>query len=163
MYQDVILRPVCHEELPRVLAVENASFDDPWPIEVFEAELRHSWSRCVVVEDRESSDILGHAVYWLVADEVHLLNLAVHPDARSKKLGRRLLGHVLQEARVHRARFITVEVRASNTPARTLYDTAGFKQVGLRPRYYASDGEDAVIMLFDLGSDTGKIAALKSQ
>ena len=161
MYEDVILRPAYHEEIPGVLEVENASFDDPWPIEVFEAELRHSWSRCVVAEEVESKEIVGHAVFWLVADEVHLLNLAVHPKARSKRLGRRLLGHILQEARVHRARFITVEVRASNTVARKLYDTAGFKQVGLRPRYYASDGEDAVIMLYDLGSDTGKIAALK--
>ncbi len=162
MYQDVILRPVCHEEIPRVLVVENASYDDPWPVEVFEAELRHSWSRCVVIEDKESSQLIGHVVYWIVADEVHLLNLAVHPDARSHKLGRRLLGHVLQEARANRSRFITVEVRASNTIARNLYETAGFKEVGVRPRYYASDGEDAVIMLFDLGSDTGTVAALKT-
>ena len=161
MHQDVILRAVCHEELPRVLAVENASFSDPWPIEVFEAELRHSWSRCVVIEEVATHEILGHAVYWVVADEIHLLNIAVHPDVRGRKLGRRLLGHVLQEARSYRARFITVEVRASNEAARHLYDKAGFTQVGLRPRYYASDGEDAVIMLYDLGSDTGNVAALK--
>jgi len=161
MYQDVILRAVRPEEILQVLAVENAAFDDPWSVEVFEAELRHSWSHCLVAEDRETSALLGHAVFWLVADEVHLLNLAVHPDARSQKLGRRLLGEVLQAARSNRARFITVEVRSSNTIARSLYGSAGFKQVGMRPRYYANDGEDAVIMLYDLGSDTGKMAALK--
>jgi ribosomal-protein-alanine N-acetyltransferase len=72
-----------------------------------------------------------------------------------------LLGEVLQAARLNRARFITVEVRSSNTIARSLYQSAGFKQVGVRPHYYASDGEDAVIMLFDLGSDTGTMTALK--
>ncbi len=161
MYQDAIVRAVRPEEIPQVLAVENAAFDDPWSVEVFEAELRHSWSRCLVAEDRETSALLGHAVFWVVADEVHLLNLAVHPDARSQKLGRRLLGEVLQAARLNRARFITVEVRSSNTIARSLYESAGFKQVGMRPRYYANDGEDAVIMLYDLGSETGKMAALK--
>jgi ribosomal-protein-alanine N-acetyltransferase len=161
MYQDVIVRAVRPEEIPQVLLVENAAFDDPWPVEVFEAELRHSWSHCVVVEARETGRLLGHAVFWVVADEVHLLNLAVHPDARSQKLGRMLLGEVLQAARLNRARFITVEVRSSNTIARSMYESAGFKQVGVRPRYYASDGEDAVIMLFDLGSDTGTMTALK--
>jgi [ribosomal protein S18]-alanine N-acetyltransferase len=72
-----------------------------------------------------------------------------------------LLGEVLQAARLQRARFITVEVRSSNSIARSLYESAGFKQVGVRPRYYASDGEDAVIMLYDLGSETGKMAAVK--
>jgi ribosomal-protein-alanine N-acetyltransferase len=161
MYQDVTLRAVRPEEIPQVLAVENAAFDDPWPVEVFEAELRHSWSHCIVIEERETTSLLGHAVFWVVADEVHLLNLAVHPDARSRKLGRMLLGEVLQAARLQRARFITVEVRSSNSIARSLYESAGFKQVGVRPRYYASDGEDAVIMLYDLGSETGKMAAVK--
>lgn len=161
MVQDVILRPVRPEEIPQVVAVENAAFDDPWPVEVFEAELRHSWSHCLVIEARDTGALLGHAVFWLVADEVHLLNLAVHPDARSRKLGRMLLGEVLQAARVRRARFITVEVRKSNAIARSLYESAGFKQVGLRPQHYASDGEDAVIMLYDLGSETGKMTAAK--
>ena len=154
MTEDVILRPVRHEELPLVLAVENACFEDPWPSEVFEAELRHSWSRCVVAIDGTTDRPFGHVVYWLVADEVHLLNLAVHPDARGRRHGRALLGHVLDEARTGGARFLTVEVRASNHVARQLYTTSGFKQVGLRPRYYASDGEDAVIMLCDMGPET---------
>ena len=160
MNKGVNIRRVRPEDLVRVLEVECASFSDPWPVEVFEAELRHSWSRTLVLETGEEGLIVGHAVFWVVADEIHLLNLAVHPDVRGQKLGRRLLGEVLQEARAGAARFITVEVRVSNTAARGLYDSAGFKQVGLRPRYYASDGEDAVIMLFDLGSETGKMSAV---
>ena len=157
------IRAVRPEDLERVLEVEAASFSDPWPVEVFEAELRHSWSRTLVLETVEDPQVMGHAVFWVVADEIHLLNLAVHPEVRGQKLGRRLLGEVLQEARAGGTRFITVEVRVSNTAARGLYTSAGFKQVGLRPRYYASDGEDAVIMLFDLGSETGKMTAVASE
>ena len=54
-------------------------------------------------------------------------------------------------------RFITLEVRASNSAALQLYESGGFKRVGVRPRYYANDGEDAVIMLYDLGSQSGQI------
>jgi ribosomal-protein-alanine N-acetyltransferase len=142
--------------------VENASFDDPWAEEVFEAELRHSWSRCMVLEEEATSRLLGHVVFWTVADEVHLLNLAVHPEARSRKLGRHLVSYVIQTARENRARFITVEVRDSNAVARGLYEGMGFKKVGVRPCYYASDGEDAVIMLYDLGSDTGRMSTVTS-
>jgi ribosomal-protein-alanine N-acetyltransferase len=162
VHDGITLRPIGEDELDKVLEVENASFDDPWAEEVFEAELRHSWSQCMVLEEEATSRLLGHVVFWTVADEVHLLNLAVHPDARSRKLGRRLVSHVIQMARENRARFITVEVRASNAVAHGLYESVGFKRVGMRPCYYASDGEDAVIMLYDLGSETGRMATVSS-
>lgn len=144
------------ETLPEVMAVERVCFDDPWPQEVFEAELRHSWSTCLVLREDDSRRAIGHMVYWNVADEVHLLNIAVHPDARQHHHGTDLITHLMRFARTARARFITVEVRETNEAAMALYAGNGFKRVGMRPKYYASNGEDAIIMLCDMGSHTGQ-------
>ncbi len=150
---DVRIDFMTAEDLPVVLEVEAASFDDPWPEQVFEAELRHCWSHCRVL--RANDTVIGYLVFWSVADEVHLLNVAVTPSERHHRLGRLLLDYMLEFAREHRARFVTLEVRRSNTAAIQLYESGGFKQVGVRPRYYANNGEDAIVMLFDLGSLSG--------
>ena len=143
------------EDLDEILVIEQGSFADPWTVEVFRAELRHSWSRCEVLREHEGGPILGYIVFWIVADEIHLLNVAVDPAQRHHQHGRCLLDHMLACAREVSARFITLEVRSSNVAAIQLYESGGFKRVGVRPRYYANNGEDAVIMLHDLGSDSG--------
>ncbi|MGM0577767.1 MAG: ribosomal protein S18-alanine N-acetyltransferase [Myxococcota bacterium] len=142
------------DDLPEVLAVERMSFADPWPEEVFKAELRHCWSHCRVLRRREDGHIIGYLVFWSVADEVHLLNIAVEPSERHHQHGRALVDYMLQFAREHHARFVTLEVRRSNEAAVHLYEGCGFKQVGVRPQYYANDGEDAIVMLYDLGSQS---------
>lgn len=141
------------EDLPAVLANEAACFDEPWREEVFRAELRHCWSHCRVLRRRSTGEVLGHLVFWSVADEVHLLNMAVVPSERHHRYGRMLLDDLLDFARSHGARFVTLEVRSSNHPAMTLYESAGFKRVGVRLGYYANNGEDAVVMLYDLGPE----------
>lgn len=150
---DVRIDFMTGEDVPAVLEIEAASFDDPWPDEVFKAELRHCWSHCRVL--RTADEVVGYLVFWSVADEVHLLNVAVRPAERNHHLGRLLLDYMLEFAREHRARFVTLEVRRSNAAAIHLYESGGFKQVGVRPRYYANNGEDAIVMLFDLGSLSG--------
>ena len=151
------IQQMSSEDLEEVLVIEQGSFDDPWTEEIFHAELRHSWSHCDLLRDLNGV-ILGYIVFWSVADEIHLLNVAVDPSKRKHQYGRRLLDHMLEFARSESARFITLEVRSSNEAALQLYESGGFKRVGVRPRYYANDGEDAVIMLFDLGSQSGQIS-----
>ena len=157
MIQDLVIQRMSPEDLEEVLAIEASSFDIPWTDEVFRAELRHSWSHCDVLRQGQGGPVLGYIVFWSVADEVHLLNVAVDPTRRQHHHGRRLLDHMLEFARGHGARFITLEVRASNVAAIQLYESGGFKRVGVRPSYYASNGEDAVLMLFDLGSESGQM------
>ncbi|MCA9518348.1 MAG: ribosomal protein S18-alanine N-acetyltransferase [Myxococcales bacterium] len=151
------------DDLGSVLAIERQSFDDPWPAEVFRAELRHSWSHCHVLRG-EAAAVVGYVVFWAVADEVHLLNVAVDPKVRHQHLGRKLVDYLSAFAAEHEARFVTLEVRRSNTAAIALYESAGFRSVGVRPRYYANNDEDAVVMLLDLGSTSqvGKLPGRES-
>lgn len=160
MGQDLRIDVMTEDDLGAVLAIERQSFDDPWPAEVFRAELRHSWSHCLVL--REAEVIVGYVVFWSVADEVHLLNVAVDPTLRHQHLGRRLIDSLSTYAAEHEARFVTLEVRRSNTAAIALYESAGYRSVGVRPRYYANNDEDAVVMLLDLGS-TSQVGTLPGQ
>jgi len=140
------------QDLDEVLTIERQSFNDPWPPEVFKAELRHCWSHCRVLRRDGDPGLLGYLVYWSVADEVHLLNVAVDPAQRQHHHGRRLLDYLHEFAVTQAARFITLEVRRSNAAAIALYERTGFRSVGVRPRYYANNGEDAIVMLLDLGA-----------
>ena len=88
--------------------------------------------------------------YWLVRDEVHLLNIATHPDRRRRGYARFLMEHLLGFARRHKCRYITLEVRRSNEAALGLYRAYGFEPVGVRPNYYIEDREDAIVMLLEL-------------
>ena len=81
-----------------------------------------------------------------MVDEAHITTFAIHPAWRRQRIGERLLLAFLDLAIDRRAREATLEVRLSNLPARRLYEKYGFKPVGLRPRYYSDDGEDALIM-----------------
>lgn len=157
MLEEMLIERMTASDLEEVLVIEGGSFDDPWTDEIFHAELRHSWSHCDVLRTPDRV-IVGYIVFWSVADEVHLLNVAVDPKQRKHQYGRRLLDHMLEFARTESARFITLEVRSSNSAALQLYESGGFKRVGVRPRYYANDGEDAVIMLYDLGSQSGQFS-----
>lgn len=157
MTEELVIQRMTVEDLDEILGIEAGSFDDPWTNEVFNAELRHSWSHCDVLREPNGGRIYGYIVFWRVADEIHLLNVAVDPSERKHHHGRRLLDHMLDYARREAARFITLEVRSSNVAAIQLYEGSGFKQVGVRPRYYANNGEDAVIMLYDLGSQSGEM------
>lgn len=154
-HDDVDIDLMSAADLPAVLLIENASFDDPWPEEVFKTELRHCWSHCLVLKRRADKHLLGYLVFWSVVDEVHLLNVAVQPDQRHNRYGRMLIDYLTDFARSSAARFITLEVRRSNEAALRLYESGGFKQVGVRPNYYANNGEDAIVMLYDCGSQSG--------
>jgi [ribosomal protein S18]-alanine N-acetyltransferase len=135
-------------DLDAVDEIERHSFRAPWAPQVFLEELDRAWARVAVA--RERGRVVGFVDYWLVHDEVHLLAIATHPDARRRGVGRRLLEHLLAEARARDAALVTLEVRRSNRPAIALYERAGFVVVGVRPGYYAEDREDALIMTLQL-------------
>jgi ribosomal-protein-alanine N-acetyltransferase len=149
---DAVIEPMEVEDLAAVLAIENDCFDDPWREETFRSELRHCWSQCSVLRQLPGREVVGYLVFWRVVDEVHLLNVAVAPSEQHHRRGRALVDHLLDYARDNAARFVTLEVRKSNEAAIGLYESAGFHQAGVRPKYYKDSGEDAIVMVYDFGA-----------
>lgn len=149
----VRLRRARPEDLEAVAAIERAAFPVPWSRALFEKELEHDWSTLLVAES--GGEVAGFIVFWIIQDEVHLLDMAVHPGHRQAGLGRRLLRGCLEAGRTAGARIVTLEVRPSNDAARHLYGAHGFQTVGVRKRYYEDPPapghtsprrEDALIM-----------------
>ena len=137
-------------DLDQVLEIERLSFRTPWQRPAFESEMAHSWARLEVVRDTATGRILAFADYWLVSDEIHILNIATHPQARRQGHGARLLHHIVEQARNASFKVIDLEVRRSNVAAQALYASHGFQVVGLRPRYYEDNDEDAILMTLKL-------------
>ena len=145
-------------DLEAVMALERIAFKHPWSTELFRRELMHDWSTILLAVPstdpgegpKLSLPVLGFVIFWLVHDEVHVLNLAAHPAIRRSGIGRRLMGEVLEQGRHHGATLATLEVRRSNVAAMSLYKGLGFRAIGVRPNYYVDEGEDAVVMTLDL-------------
>jgi ribosomal-protein-alanine N-acetyltransferase len=135
------------EDLPQVLEIENASYPHPWSEALFRQELRIPFSRLVVARAlrQAGTPVAGYLCRWAVADEIHILNVAVHPRHRRSGVGRLLMHEALREGRERNAVVVTLEVRRSNALARRLYTSLGFEEVGIRSDYYGR-GEDALIM-----------------
>lgn len=145
-------------DLEEVMAIEQHAFRSPWSRQIFTEELAREWAYLDVLRERQkdgASRIVAYCNYWLVRDEVHLLNIATHPDARRRGHARALMGHMTDFARRHRCRYITLEVRRSNQAAIDLYRAFAFQPVGIRPKYYVEDQEDAVVMLLELEPGAG--------
>ncbi|MGH7163907.1 MAG: ribosomal protein S18-alanine N-acetyltransferase, partial [Nitrospiraceae bacterium] len=98
------------------------------------------------VRDGMDTALVGYICFWVVFEELRLMNLAVDPAARRQGVAAELVRHALAAARDRGALRAILEVRASNVPARRLYEQAGFRQIALRAKYYTHPVEDAVIM-----------------
>lgn len=144
------IEPMTLADLDEVDAIEQHSFKNPWPAQVFRDELTREWARVEVA--RDGATLVGFINYWLVKDEVHLLAIASHPDHRRTGVGRALLAHLMALAAARASSIVTLEVRRSNTAAITLYEAFGFVTVGVRRGYYAEDNEDALVMTCTLAA-----------
>ncbi len=152
----ILLGEMAPEELDLLYDIERASYPSPWPRDAFRRELTLPFSKILVARGAEAGDppLLGYAVLWVVRDEAHVLNLAVHPDRRRRGIASELLRAAIDAARAKGAEILYLEVRRSNVAAQELYRRFGFKHVGVRPRYYEDNREDALVMLLGL-ADTG--------
>lgn len=137
-------------DLDAVTEIERLSFPSPWARQAFADELARPWARLEILRDSDGGHVVAFCNYWLVADELHILNVAVHPDARRRGYAACLLRHILAVASDRHVRSLSLEVRVSNLAACALYRKFGFREVGLRPRYYADNGEDARLMDLEL-------------
>jgi len=136
------------EDLPAVHDIERRSFAVPWPDDAYRSELRTNRLASYVVA-RAGEAVIGFAGIWVMVDEAHVTTFAVDPRWRRRGAGERLLLALLDLSVARGAREATLEVRLSNLPARKLYEKYGFRPVGIRPRYYSDNGEDALIMTTD--------------
>jgi len=93
--------------------------------------------------------IIGFAGLWLMVDEAHITTIAMHPDYRRRGLGEFMLVGLIDIAYSISAKWVTLEVRVSNYSAQNLYRKYGFREAGLRHRYYSDNQEDALIMWTD--------------
>lgn len=142
------IREMYPDDIPEVVSIERLSFSMPWSEASFRSEIYSRYSVTRVAE--LNGVIVGYICVKHVADECHLLNLAVHPDYRRRGIARVLLDNVIQELRIEGCRFFYLEVRSSNYAARKLYEKFGFNMVGVRKEYYVNPAEDAVIMMMEL-------------
>lgn len=147
----VVVAATGEADLDAVMEIDRLSFATPWARQAFTDELARPWARLEILRELPGGRAIGFCNYWLVADELHILNLAVHPERRKQGHASRLVRHILDTARASQAHVLSLEVRVSNGAARALYEKLGFRQVGLRPRYYADNGEDALLMDLALG------------
>ena len=139
------MRPMTEEDLPFVQLIEGASFTTPWPPHAYRQELesnRLAHYLVALIGER----VVGYGGIWLMVDEAHITTFAVHPSFRRRRIGERMLIALLDLAVDRGAREATLEVRLSNLAARRLYEKYGFRPVGIRPRYYSDNQEDALIM-----------------
>lgn len=150
MTSDLLVRQARLTDVKSIWEIERLSFTCPWSFWAFLAELGYSQSAILVAGPAppQAWKTLGYLIYWVVAGEMHIMNLAVHPGYRRQGIATALLQEGLRHARARGAAVAWLEVRPSNVAALALYASFGFQQVGRRPRYYADNQEDALLMAF---------------
>jgi ribosomal-protein-alanine N-acetyltransferase len=146
---DVTIREAEQADLLSVYRIEKRCFPQPWPFSAFERFLDEPGF--LVADGGEQ--VVGYVVSNVVPnhgrDIGHVKDLAVHPDARGRGVGRTLLKRAIVSLSIDGAALVKLEVRESNDPALSLYRDVGFEPMRRVPRYY-EDGEDALLMVLDL-------------
>ncbi|SHE66973.1 ribosomal protein S18-alanine N-acetyltransferase [Clostridium fallax] len=141
---DISLSFMTKEDIDGVLEISNSSFAIPWSKNSFELELENSFARYVIAKDKNK--VIGFGGMWLIVDECHITNIAVHSDYRGNGVGSMILTKMISFCEENNILGLTLEVRKSNLIAKNLYKKFGFKEEGIRQKYYENNGEDAIIM-----------------
>ena len=144
----VRIEPMSLDDLDAIQRIEALSFSVPWPEQAYRSEIQTNRLASYLVAKVEGK-VIAYGGIWLMVDEAHVTTVAVDPGWRRQKIGARLLLALLDVALARGAHEATLEVRLSNLPARRMYEAFGFRPVGLRPRYYSDNDEDALIMTTD--------------
>lgn len=132
------------KDVDEVLHISNLSLKESWSRESLLKEVTNPLAKYFLIKDDKT--ILGFAGVWIIFDEGHITNVAIHPEYRGKGLGEYLMNSLIEGCKSLKCNSITLEVRESNLPALKLYEKLGFKVAGKRKRYYSDNGEDAIIM-----------------
>ena len=138
------IRRMQSADLPRVVEIERACFGERWTLNSFQNELSNTASTYFVAT--LDDQIVGYAGYWLILEEAHVTTIGVDPKHQRKGYGELLMLDLIEHAAKAGAKWVTLEVRASNDPAKKMYEKFGFSSLGRRKGYYQDNNEDALIM-----------------
>jgi [ribosomal protein S18]-alanine N-acetyltransferase len=141
------IRRLGYGDLPDVIAIERTSFPAPWSLAMFVLELSKPTGICLAAEIPASAgepELGGYMICSRYDTVWHVMNVAVDPTRRRRGVATAMIESLL--SRVERDAQLTLEVRMSNAGAIRLYEGFGFRSAGVRRRYYADNGEDALIM-----------------
>lgn len=159
-----VIEPATIESLPDILQIEEACFSSPWTRKMLEAELSGNRFAHFLLAKRTtpgevgSSSIIGYLCFWVIFEEVRLMNLAVIESMRHKGIAKALVSQALEEGAAQAGMRALLEVRASNHAAQALYRSLGFRDVTTRPAYYTNPLEDAVLMELDpIASESARV------
>lgn len=143
----IIIRPMTELDAKWARALDSNTFPDIWSKEMWKDELSSTIALYLAIEEDEKP--IGFAGFWLVAGEAQITKVAVEKEHRGKGLGKALTKALVEEAKKLEALSMNLEVRVSNLGAQKVYTDNGFKNVGIRPKYYQDNQEDAMIMAQD--------------
>lgn len=143
----ILIKPMDHSHVAQVAALEKLCFTPAWSEKSIASELDNPLSRWFVALDGEQ--VTGYIGSQTVMDESDMMNVAVSSDYRRQGIGEALVEVLTDALKAAGSRSLTLEVRQSNGAAQKLYEKLGFVQVGLRPNYYVSPKESALIMRKD--------------
>ncbi len=150
--QHLIIEPATLNDLDTIERIEHRAYPFPWSQTVLRNAVRsdETFSYFYVARLRKLPDdsgvIIGYHHFWLVVDEVHILNIAIEPAYQRRGYASRLLQFALDFGRERGALSAFLEVRASNLAARELYAHFGFERIEIRTSYYSDNQEDAHVM-----------------
>jgi [ribosomal protein S18]-alanine N-acetyltransferase len=136
--------PMEEQYINDVYSIIQLSLKDSWSLSSLKKELNNDLAKYILL--KKENRILGFVATWIVADECDIMNVAVHPEFRGIGLGNILLDALIKTCKDNKVNDITLEVRKSNIVAQNLYKKYGFKEEGIRKKYYQDNNEDAVIM-----------------
>lgn len=138
------IKEMTAEYVTQVAQLEKQCFDDPWSERSIASELQNELSLWLVA--LEGNRVVGYVGSQTVIDESDMMNIAVHRDCRRHGIAELLIEHLIEGLKKRGSHCLSLEVRASNTPAKQLYEKCGFVQAGKRPNYYRNPREDAMIL-----------------
>ena len=140
-----IIRNANENDVKLLTDIDEICFSAPWSEKSFFEEITtNKVAKYIVAEI--NGKIVGYAGIWVILDEGHITNVAVHPEHRRKGIAKAVISEIMARAEEAGANLFTLEVRASNEAAILLYEKFDFKKVGIRKGYYENNGEDAIIM-----------------
>ena len=146
--QRTLIEPMRLDDIPAVQEIEREIFLTPWPRNAYRREiLQNRMASYLVI--RDGDELVGYAGLWKMHDEAHVTTVGVRKRDQGRGFGLALMLALIERAFSLQARWVTLEVRASNYGAMALYEKLGFKVIGRRRGYYTDDGEDAVVMWSD--------------
>jgi ribosomal-protein-alanine N-acetyltransferase len=144
----VHVRWMIRRDMPEVLGIEHASFEQPWCEEEFLRVLRQR--NCIGMVAEQGERIVGFMIYELHRNRIHVLDFAVHADFRRQGVGRQMIAKLVGKLSAQRRNRIALMIRETNVPAQHFYKATGFRAVEVVREHFADTGEDAYGMVYHL-------------